>query len=193
MDPSAGPLADASLTLLERARAGDRDALGRLLDRHVPRLRRWARGRLPLWARDLGDTEDAVQDAVMRSVGRIEAADLPNEGALHAYLRQAVLNRIRDEMRRAGRRPPSDTLDESLADPATSPLDRTIGVQAVARYEAALMALRPADREAVIARVEMGLSYDELAAAMGKPTANAARVSVARALVRLAEEMQRGR
>ena len=193
MDRRVEPLATSSLNLLERARAGDDGALGLLLDRHVPQLRQWARGRLPAWARDLGDTEDAVQDAVLKCLDKIEEADLPNEAALHAYMRQAVLNRIRDEMRRAGRRPVADTLDETLPDPGTSPLDRSIGVQAVARYETALAALRPDERHAVIARVEMGMSYEQLAAATGKPTANAARMYVARALVRLAEEMRRAR
>ena len=46
--------------------------------------------------------------------------------------------------------------------------------------------------EAVIARIEMGCSYAEVAELMGKPSADAARMMVSRALVRLAEEMRRG-
>ena len=48
------------------------------------------------------------------------------------------------------------------------------------------------DREAIIGRVEMGYSYEELAEALGKPTADSARKAARRALVRLAEEMKSG-
>jgi DNA-directed RNA polymerase specialized sigma24 family protein len=47
------------------------------------------------------------------------------------------------------------------------------------------------EREAIIARVELGYSYEELAEALGKPTPDAARKTAHRALVRLAEEMKR--
>ena len=51
----------------------------------------------------------------------------------------------------------------------------------------------PDEREAIIGRVELGNTYEDLATNLGKPSANAARMAVARALVRLAEEMKRGR
>jgi DNA-directed RNA polymerase specialized sigma24 family protein len=38
----------------------------------------------------------------------------------------------------------------------------------------------------------LGYSYEELADALGKPTADAARKAARRALVRLAEELQHG-
>ena len=65
------------------------------------------------------------------------------------------------------------------------------GREALDRYEAALARLRPEDREAIVGRVEMDCSYEELAAALGKPTADAARKAARRALLRLAEEMKR--
>jgi RNA polymerase sigma-70 factor (ECF subfamily) len=65
-----------------------------------------------------------------------------------------------------------------------------VGKEAVARYEAALESLSPVEKEAVIGRIELGLSYRELAEALDKPTADAARMTVSRALVRLAGEMQ---
>ena len=102
---------DSSLTLLERARAGDRAALDSLVARYLPRLQRWASGRLPHWARDLADTQDLVQETLVQTFQRIEAFDSRGEGALQAYLRQAILNRIRDELRRAKRRPPKTPLD----------------------------------------------------------------------------------
>jgi DNA-directed RNA polymerase specialized sigma24 family protein len=65
-----------------------------------------------------------------------------------------------------------------------------MGREAFERYQGALMRLRPEEREAIIARVEMDYSYAELAEILGKPTPDAARKTAQRALVRLAEEMR---
>jgi RNA polymerase sigma-70 factor (ECF subfamily) len=81
-------------------------------------------------------------------------------------------------------------LDGLELDCAASPLEEAIGREAVDRYERALTRLRSEEREAIIARVEMGYSYEELAEALGKPSSDAARKAAERALVRLAEEMK---
>src|SRR5262245_60535817 len=97
MAPSGGlPEAESSLRLLERARAGDASALNILMGRYLPRLRRWASGRLPRWARDVADTQDLVQDVVLQTFKNIETFEPRSEGALQAYLRQSIVNRIRD-------------------------------------------------------------------------------------------------
>jgi RNA polymerase sigma-70 factor (ECF subfamily) len=189
---SAQPGLDTTFDLVARAKAGDADALNRLFTRFLPQLRRWASGRLPRWTRDLMDTDDLVQETVLRSVKRIEAFESRHEGALQAYLRQAVVNRIRDEVRRSKRSPLAAELDENQTGGQASPLDEAIGREAVDRYEAALARLRPEEREAIVARIEMDGSYQEVAQALGKPSADAARMAVSRALLRLAEEMNRG-
>ena len=74
-----------------------------------------------------------------------------------------------------------------------SPFEQALGAETIARYDAALTALRPQEREAIIGRVELGYDYAELAAALGKPSEGAARLAVHRAMLRLAEEMRRGR
>jgi RNA polymerase sigma factor (sigma-70 family) len=182
---------ESTFHLLERARAGDRQALERLFARHVTSLQRWARGRLPRWARDLADTDDLVQDTLAQTFKRIDDFEPRRVGALQAYLRQAVLNRIRNELRRKGRQPQATDLDDLEADSGESPLEQAIGREAVERYERALERLTPDEREAIIARIEMGYSYEELAEALGKPTPEAARKAARRALLRLAEEMKR--
>ena len=187
-DPPKTP-AESSLDLLERAQAGDQSALNTLMARHLPRLRRWASGRLPRWARDVADTQDLEQETLLQTFKRIDKFEIRGDGALQAYLRQGVLNRIRDEHRKAGRRPESAELDSQAPDSGASPLEEAIGRQAVERYEAALQRLRPVDREAIIARIEMGFTHDQLATLLGKPSANAARMALERALVRLAAEM----
>ncbi|MGH9315426.1 MAG: RNA polymerase sigma factor [Vicinamibacterales bacterium] len=183
---------DSTFQLIEKARAGDQEALERLFARHVKPLQRWARGRLPKWARDLADTDDLVQDTLLQTFKRIGDFEPRRVGALQAYLRQAVLNRLRDELRRKGRQPHAAELDGLEADVSQSPLEEAIGREAVERYERALERLKPEEREAIIARVEMDFSYEELAGALGKPSPDAARKAAQRALVRLAEEMKRG-
>jgi RNA polymerase sigma-70 factor (ECF subfamily) len=142
--------AEGTLHLLTAARAGDAEALERLFGRYLPSLHRWARGRLPGWARDISDTHDLVQETVVQVFTKLDGFEYRGEGALLADLRQAL---------------------ES--------------------YDAALARLCPEERELIIARVELELTYQEVAAALGKPSADAARMAVARALVRLSEEMNR--
>jgi RNA polymerase sigma-70 factor (ECF subfamily) len=188
----ASPSLDSTLELVERVRHGDKEALDRLLARHVQPLRRWVSGRLPRWARDLADTDDLVQDTLVRTFMKIKDFEVRGVGALQAYLRQAVLNRVRDELRRKGRAPERMDGDELELEAAEgSPLEEAIGREAVERYQAALGRLRPSEREVVIGRLEMDYTYAELAEALGKPSAEAARKASRRALMRLAEEMKR--
>ena len=102
------------------------------------------------------------------------------------------MNRIRNELRRAGRHPQHAALDDDEPDNRLSPLEAAIGAETVERYEAALQRLREDERELIVARLELGLTYAEMADALQKVSADAARMAVGRALVRLAEEM-RGR
>jgi RNA polymerase sigma-70 factor (ECF subfamily) len=183
---------DTTFELLERVKGGDADALDQVFARYLPALRRWASGRLPRWTRDLMSTDDLVQETFIRVMKGINRFEMRHEGALHGYLRQAIVNRVRDEVRRGKRAPALTDLNEHHADRDATPLELAIGEEALQRYEAALTRLREEDREAVVARVEMGLSYQEIADALGKPTAEAARMAVSRALMRLAREMEPG-
>ena len=183
--------AETSIALLAKAQTGDEDALNRLLARYLPRLQRWASGRLPLSARTMHDTGDLVQDAVVNALRHIDTLEIRNAGSLVAYLRQAINNRIIDLHRRAARRPGRVEIPEDQPGHMTSPLEAAIGAEALARYDAALERLDPDDRQAVVLRVELGHDYAEIADALGKPTAAAARMMVTRALARLAREMRR--
>ena len=191
-EPGGAPSStlESTFALLDRARSGDDHALEELFHRHLRPLQRWARGRLPNWARDLSDTDDLVQDTLLRTFKHLDCFDPRGAGALQAYLRQAIVNRVRDELRRKGRQPDLASLDglELTLDP--SPYEEVIGRETLEHYEAALQRLRPEEREAIVARVEMGYSYEELAQVLGKPTADAARKAAQRALVRLAEVME---
>lgn len=184
---------DRTLDLLARAREGDRDALDQLFARQIPLLRRWASGRLPRWARDIADTPDLVQETVFQTFTHLDTFEPRGEGALQAYLRQALVNRIRNELRRAAIRPSPEALDSAVPADDTSPYEAAIARETTEQYEAGLARLKPEERDAIVTRVEFGLSYAEVADALGKPSADAARMTVVRALVKLAKSMNRAR
>ena len=184
--------ADTTERLVKQAQAGDTQALNDLFDRQLPSLSRWARGRLPSWARDLTDTHDLVQETVFQAFKNLRGFEFRGKGALRAYLRQALVNRIRNQIRRVSRRPTVEGLDEQMPSPLSSPLQSAILQEHQERYEAALARLDQADRDLIVARLELGLTYEEMAQALGKPSWNAARMAVSRALVRLASELKRG-
>ena len=146
-----------TIDLLERFRHGDEAAVGLLVERSIPSLRRWARGRLPKWARSLAETQDLVQQAILRSLPHLKTIDAQSPGALQAYLRQAVANHIRDEIRKAKARPVAEPLSEEQPGEEPSPLERAIGSEGLERYEAALRQLRPIDREAIVKSLAKGL------------------------------------
>jgi RNA polymerase sigma factor (sigma-70 family) len=187
--PEQPSSADTTGRLVARAQKGDPDALNDLFSREVPALSRWARGRLPTWARDVADTHDLVQETVLQTFKNVQTFEWRGKGALAAYLRQALLNRIRNEIRRVSRKPVIQGLDEEAPSKQSSPLQSAIRQEQRERYEAALHRLTATERELIVARLELGLTYEEIAVAVGKPSWNAARMAVARALVRLAREL----
>ena len=132
---AAPPGLESTARLIERAQAGDQEAIDRLLARHLQPLRRWARGRLPKWARDLAETDDLVQDTLLQTFKRIGDFECRGVGALQAYLREAILNRVRDELRRTSRRPSTTELDGLEVNPGLSPLEEAIGRESIERYE----------------------------------------------------------
>lgn len=179
--------------LLVLAGAGDNAALEALYARYAPRLRRWAAGRLPAATRDLADTQDLVQDTLLQTLRRLPTFEVRGEGAFLAYLRRAILNRINNEIRRVSRKPVPGPLSTEHPTTGPSPLEEVLGRDVLTRYERALQELSDSDRHAVIARVEFGLPYEEVARILGKDNAAAARQAVARALRRLAGAMDHGR
>lgn len=179
----------ATSELLRLAKDGDPLAREQLLARYLPRLQRWASGRLPMHARSLLDTTDLVQETLLRTLEGIERVEVRGPGGFQAYVRQAVLNRIRDQVRWSARRQGQGEVPEDLRDPAPSPLEAAIGADALARYERALAELAPEDRELLHLRIELDIDYAEIAAMTGRPSRDAVRMAVQRALGRLAEAM----
>jgi len=181
--------AATSLELVLRASAGDQTAYNELYERYKPRLQRWAHNRLPQGTRGALQTEDLVQDTLTRVFEHLHTFNPRHEGAFQGYVRTTLLNRIRDLARRHKRRGQPDPLNTDIVATEPSPLDEAIGSETLARYDAALDRLRPEEKELIIARIEMGLPYDEIRVMFEKPSVPAVHMAVSRALIKLAEEM----
>ena len=152
--------------------------------RNLPRLRRFLTGEFP---RACGTARYRGYRPGLTSqhLQRIASFDTSRPGGLQAYLRVAIQNRVRDAYRW---RVPIGLSEDCLAeviDKAPSPFDRAREKEVAGLQQAALSRLRPADRALLVARIEMGYDYKQLARLFGKPTPNAARVAVCRALRRL--------
>lgn len=183
----------SSVQLVVRAKEGDEDARNALCLRYLPRLRRWAHGRLPKSADGALSTEDVVQETLLRVINGLHRFEPAHDGSFQAYLSQALRNRIFDERRKAGRRPVPEPLSSDRPGHDASPLEEAIGREGIERYEAALGKMSRTDRSAVVMRLEWGFSHAEVARDLGLPSAAAAQMRVRRAVVRLAEDMSRGR
>jgi RNA polymerase sigma-70 factor (ECF subfamily) len=196
--PSSKGYSDALLSdeptieLVLRARGGDRAAVEALLQRCLPPLKRWAHGRLPAAARSYLDTEDLVQETALHVVRRLDQFEPRHVGAMQAYLRQSVINRIRDEVRKITRHPGSVELPEDLTSDETSPLETAIKAEAYTRYRDALSRLDTRDREMIVARIEVQWGFSEIAQRFGLSTVDAARMRVTRALRRLTDSLKPG-
>jgi RNA polymerase sigma-70 factor (ECF subfamily) len=184
------PSTETTLWLLDRARNGDARALGRLCERVLPAVRQWARGQVPREARGALDTDDLVQDTLLRTLDHVSRLETERQRGLYMYLRQALRNRIRDELRRVQRRPgAAGPVPSAVPEPSPGPLERAIGRQRLDRYEAALGLLDAEEQAMVVARIEFGLGWREIADVSGKASEDAARMAVGRALARIAAEL----
>ncbi len=185
------PVMESTALMLARVRAGDTAALEQVVQRFLPRLQRFTRGRLPAYARELCDTDDLVQNTLIKAMNKIDDFNSVNEGAFMLYLRQTVLNDIRMEIRRISRQSTRTRLESTteLTDPEASVLQQVIGDESLASYERGLQRLSEAARQAVILRVEFDYSYPEIALAMDMNSANAARMLVVRSLQQLTQHM----
>ena len=178
-------------SLLEEVRQGSDEALEVLCRRYRGPLRRFARSRLPAYARDLKETDDLVLEMLEGTLRELPRLEPQGSGALLGYLREEVLSSVREKIRRVSRRPPATESTSRPEAHEASPVEQLTASETLDGYEKALARLKPADREAVIARLEFGLSYGETARHLGETTPDAARIAVGRALIRLASEIAR--
>jgi RNA polymerase sigma factor (sigma-70 family) len=180
---------DSTVHLLQRIRTGDARAREVLLRRYLPVLKRLARGKVPSRARPMVDTDELVQRTVCAVFSHVDSFEHRHEGAFLAYLRKVLHNKVLDIARQAY--PEKVDVAGSIPWVGPSPIEEMIGKQRLEAYYRALEALSDQQREAVVMRLEMGFTYEEIAVAVECPSANAARMLIGRALARMAVDMSR--
>jgi RNA polymerase sigma-70 factor (ECF subfamily) len=190
--------------LLDRARAGDSEALGRLLEQYRNYLRFLARSLLGSALKVQLDPSDLVQETFLEAHRDFAHFAGGNEGELTAWLRRMLVRNLVDQARHhealardLQRRESledllersSTTLHEALASPAVSPSRRVEEHEQAVLLADALEAL-PADyREVIQLRNFEHLPFEEVGARMGR-TSGAARMLWTRALERLHHLME---
>lgn len=193
MDTSPAQLAD----LLARARAGDGEAAGLLLEKYRPYLRILAERQLDQNLAARLDASDLVQQTCLSVLGRLPQFDGRDEAQFIAWLRTVHENNIRDAIRehlqtakRAAGREVSAAAEE-LAIPlqASSPSQRVLVGESAAELAAALLELPPDQREAVRLRYLEGRSLAEIAERMERSVVAAAGL-VKRGLIQLRKTMR---
>lgn len=180
---------ESTQTLLRLLRDGDNGARNRLVERCLPLLQRWAHGRLPNYSRDLAETDDLVQVTFIRALKNVHQFRPEQQGAFLAYLRKILLNTVRDEIRRTGRRPVHIGSDENIGSNDPDSEESVSREQALEAYEKALDTLPVRQRHAIILRVEFGMTFPEVALELDLKSANAARMDVTRGLIKVADAM----
>ena len=182
---------ESSFGLVELAKTGDANALERLVQRYLPRLRRWTRGRLPPWARDAADTDDLVQETLLSAIRNLPQFTMREQHSLRAYMKCAARNRVHDEIKRAVRNPPPVPIPLSAACDKQGADEDLIRRDALFRCRLALLRLTPADRRLIELAFSTNCTATKLAELTGKPSGDAARVALSRAVRRLSRGMQR--
>lgn len=164
--------ADEDRELIVLAQGGDQAAFRTLVERHQRRAFSIALGLV----RDENDARELVQEAflrVYRGLGSFQGGS-----SFYTWLYRIVTNLAIDLMRKPGRReaemvPEQPNLDEAEELPLVSridgadPLDVMRRREIAARIQGALEALPPYHRGVILMREVEGMSYEEMAQAMG--------------------------
>jgi len=183
--------ADSTVTLLPLAARGDRRAVEILIDRMRPYLRRFGHGRLPRWARSRAETEDLVQESLIRALKHLPRFENQTIRDFRAWLHTVFRNLVTDEKRFVGRVGVGRELPVDVEDPGLTPEEEAIEEANAGVFERALKRLEPDDRIFIVYRLQHGYSFKDLAAELGKPSADAARMTYNRALARFKEAVKR--
>jgi RNA polymerase sigma-70 factor (ECF subfamily) len=172
---------DADSTALERVARGDERAFRELFDHYQPRVFRTAYGILL----DASEARDVVQEVFVRL--HREAARWRPEGPVAAWLHRTTINQALSARRRL------TSFLRTLGAPAQLPAatqDRDLDIARMAgRLRRAMATLGLRERALLTLYLDQDLAPSEMAPILAI-TANATRVALHRALVRLREQAQ---
>jgi RNA polymerase sigma-70 factor (ECF subfamily) len=164
--------AEEDRELIVRAQKGDQAAFRRLVERHQRRAFAIAMGLV----RDENDARELVQDAFLRVYRSLNS--FQGGSSFFTWLYRIVTNLAIDLMRKPGRRDTELHEAQAAADEPTEfplvsridgadPLDVIRRREIAVRIQAALDALPPYHRGVILMREVEGMSYEEMAEAMG--------------------------
>ena len=202
MAKSIWPSDDQTETLLDGARAGDSDAVNKLLEKHRRSVRRLVEMRLDRKVQQRVDVSDVVQDVMVEASGRLEKYLDDPVMAFHLWIRQIAWDRIIDTYRRhrvsakrnmdreqpiavhAGSDQSTMELAVQLRDPGLTPAAAATQREIAGKVEAVIKLLNEQDREIILMRHYEHLSNLEIAEVL-KLNPPAASMRYLRALRRL--------
>jgi RNA polymerase sigma factor (sigma-70 family) len=141
-------------------RAGNDEAFRVIHDRYSQRLFAYSRQML---SGSRQDAEDALQDVFIRAYGALRASDRPV--ALRAWLYRVAHNRCVDQLRRP--LPPAADLFDAMRPPLPDALTEAERREDLRRLIADVRRLPAQQRSVLLMRELEGLSYADLAAALG--------------------------
>jgi RNA polymerase sigma-70 factor (ECF subfamily) len=144
--------------LVDKARAGDREARAALVERYWDRLHRW----LSHLTRDRHAAEDLTQEAFLRAFAQM--GKLRPESNFAAWLFRIGHNAYANTCRA---RPRRDPLPEELPDRAAGPSEEAASREALRELASAMGRLPAEFRAALLLRVEEGLSFRAIARVLG--------------------------
>jgi RNA polymerase sigma-70 factor (ECF subfamily) len=171
--------------LVDRLRAGDRQALTDLFQRHRDRLRRMVVLRMDARLQGRADASDVLQDAFLDAAAHLDwylkGSDLPPFLWLRLVVSQRLANyhrkHVGTKMRDVGQevalyrdslpQASSAALASMLLGRLTSPSNAAIRAEQVLQVQEALNALDPLDREVIALRQFEELSRAETAQVLG--------------------------
>jgi len=169
--------------LLVQVRAGDKAALGRLLERYRNYLRLMARSLISLPLRVRLDASDLVQEACLKAHREFSQFLGATEPELVAWLRQVLVRTLADQVNRHRakgrdyrREEPLDvmldrsslTVQQALAVPVSSPNSHVSRREQAVLLADALEKLPAPYREVFILRNLEHIPFDQIAARMGR-------------------------
>jgi RNA polymerase sigma-70 factor (ECF subfamily) len=167
--------------LLEACRGGDREAWGVLLERCRDRVYSLA-CRL---TGDRAEAADLTQEVFLKLLTRL--GQFRGASRFETWLHRVVVNTFLDSRRSRARFVPFDEAGlESSAASGPTPEGAALHAETTASVGRAVLALPELLRVPLVLRFEAGLSYEEMATALGLPAGTVAS-RLSRALRRLAQ------
>ena len=191
---------ETTYQLVMRAQAGDDEAMNSLFERHEDRLRRGLHKLVGTRYRaTLGDSDDAMQDAVLYAFNRLRSFEYRGKGSFLAWLLCCADTEVRQRIRNASAQKRSakglHSLDDTKADepPAaiTDPGQRAVANELEDRIDVCLEQLPEQEREVILLRRYMELPTHEIMLELGLTSAGAVRALLSRAQSRLASLLSR--